>query len=183
MFENPEISVDSLPSVDQVTWQSLAPKYLAELLLGHALFLAVIVAAAVGSRLIGVTEAGSGFVKPALVYAAIHLVIVAAWAPLSVKRRGYVVREHDLLHRAGVLRRRLTAIPFNRIQHVETTSGVLERSFGLATLVVYTAGGSGGDLKIHGLEAGRADRLRGYILRRAGHADEADAADELNESD
>ncbi|MEJ2604573.1 MAG: PH domain-containing protein [Gammaproteobacteria bacterium] len=174
MFDNPEISTDSLPSVGEVTWTSLAGSYVAELILSHVVFLAIVVAAALGANLLGITESGSGFVLPALVYAAIHLTVVLIWAPLSVKRQGYALRDHDLLHRAGVLRRRLTAIPFNRVQHVETASGVLERLFGLATLVVYTAGGSGGDLKIHGLETESADKLRAFILRRAGQLDEPD---------
>jgi hypothetical protein len=173
MFENTEIPLESLPSVDDVSWQPIARSYLAELIAGHAITLAIVLTAAFGGTALGIIDAPASLVRGIALYAAVHLLVVAVWSPLSVRCRGYALREHDLLYRLGVLRRKLIAIPFNRIQHVETTSGVTERLFGLATLVVYTAGGSGGDLKIRGLETERAHRLREHILRRAGQADES----------
>jgi membrane protein YdbS with pleckstrin-like domain len=62
----------------------------------------------------------------------------------------------------------VTAIPFNRIQHVETSSDPLDRKFDLATLQLFTAGGSGGDLKIDGLGKDVAEQLRAYILKKVG---------------
>jgi membrane protein YdbS with pleckstrin-like domain len=62
----------------------------------------------------------------------------------------------------------VTAIPFNRIQHVEKSSTPLDRRFGIATLQLFTAGGSGGDLKIHGLSAEVAENLRVFILDKVG---------------
>jgi len=140
---------------------------------GHALTLGILLVAAFGGTALGIIDAPASLTRGIVVYAAIHLLAVAVWSPLSVRCRGYALRQHDLLYRVGVLRRKLIAVPFNRIQHVETSSGVTERLFGLATLVIYTAGGSGGDLRIRGLEAGRAHRLRDHILRRAGQADES----------
>lgn len=174
MFENAEIPLESLPSVDDVSWQPMARSYLAELIVGHALTLGVVLAVAFGGTALGIIDAPASLRRGVALYAVVHLLVVAVWSPLSMKYRGYALRQHDLLYRIGVLRRKLIAIPFNRIQHVETTSGVTERLFGLATLVVYTAGGSGGDLKIRGLETDRAHRLRDHILRRAGQADESD---------
>jgi hypothetical protein len=99
-------------------------------------------------------------------------VIVSAtlmiWPAIAVPRRGYVVRDKDIIFRSGVIWRSVTAIPFNRIQHVETSSDPLDRKFKLATLQLFTAGGSGGDLKIDGLDADTAEQLRTFILRKAG---------------
>ena len=173
MFENTEIPPESLPSVDDVSWQPIARSYLAELITGHAVALGIVLLVASGGTALGIIDAPASLTGGIALYAAVHLLAVAVWSPLSVRCRGYALREHDLLYRLGVLRRKLIAIPFNRIQHVETTSGVTERLFGLATLVVYTAGGSGGDLKIRGLETDRAHRLREHILQRAGQADES----------
>ncbi len=90
------------------------------------------------------------------------------WPRLAISRRGYVLRDKDMLFRKGVIWRSLTAVPFNRIQHVETSNSPLDRRYGLATLQLFTAGGSGGDLKIDGLSKDVAEQLRVYILNKAG---------------
>jgi len=98
------------------------------------------------------------------------LVIVGAailiWPGVSVPRRGYALRDKASLFRKGVIWQSVTAIPFNRIQHVETSSTPLDRHFGLATLQLFTAGGSSGDLKIDGLGTDSAENLRVFILGR-----------------
>jgi len=105
---------------------------------------------------------------------AVFAVVLLGWPVISVPRRGYAVRDKDIVYRYGVLFRNVTAIPYNRVQHVETASGPLDRQFGTATLQLYTAGGSGGDLKIEGLDADIAERLRVRILEKAGAAIEHD---------
>jgi membrane protein YdbS with pleckstrin-like domain len=62
----------------------------------------------------------------------------------------------------------VTAVPFNRIQHVETSNTPFDRRYGIATLRLFTAGGSGADLKIDGLGKKAAEKLRVYILEKAG---------------
>lgn len=177
MFDNPEVSLDSLPAMESVRWQPLAARYRGELVLGHALFLAAAMVVVFGSSALGMNRMPMSLLPAALGYAAIHTGLAAVWAVLALKHKGYALRRHDILYKSGVIWRRTTALPFNRIQHVETTSGVLDRLFGLASIVIYTAGGTGGDLKIHGLESGHAERLREHILDRAGQegADSATA--------
>ncbi|MDH3749467.1 MAG: PH domain-containing protein, partial [Gammaproteobacteria bacterium] len=81
---------------------------------------------------------------------------------------GYVIRSKDIVFKSGVFWRSVTAVPFNRVQHVETNNTPLDRKFGLANLQIFTAGGSGGDLSISGLGADVAERLRIYILDKVG---------------
>ena len=100
-----------------------------------------------------------------LVFVAIPL---ATWPFLSVPRKGYSVRERDIIYKSGVIWRSVTAVPFNRIQHVEKSSTPLDRRYQLATLELFTAGGSGGDLRIHGLPARTAEKLRFFILEKIG---------------
>jgi membrane protein YdbS with pleckstrin-like domain len=61
---------------------------------------------------------------------------------LHWRRWRWEVREHEIDLRRGVLRLRRTLIPMARVQHVETTRGVLEQTLGLATVAVHTAAGS-----------------------------------------
>ncbi len=177
MFQNPEISLDSLPAMDAVSWRPLAARHRRELVLGHVLFLGTALLGIVAGEALGFILLPLSLLPGALIYAAVHLVLATVWATLALKRKAYALRQRDILYRSGVVWRRITALPFNRIQHVETTSGVLERLLGLASIVIYTAGGTGGDLKIHGLEAADAERLREYILGRAARDDETNDAE------
>ena len=91
-----------------------------------------------------------------------------AWPLVDVPRRGYAVRDKDILYKSGVLWRSAQAVPFNRIQHAVRGSGPVERGFGLASLTAYTAGGSGGDLRIAGLGRGCCGTLAHLHPRQAG---------------
>ena len=166
MFQNPEIELDALPGVDQLAWQSLHPSFKRRLRANYAItVLIVAVALAVPAILANAPFGIKVFVASLLAVVTGGLMI---WPAISVPRRGYVVRDKDIVFRSGVMWRSVTAIPFNRIQHVETSSDPLDRKFELATLQIFTAGGSGGDLKIDGLGKDIAEQLRAYILKKVG---------------
>lgn len=54
--------------------------------------------------------------------------------------RSYKLDGEALHSRYGVLRRRHSVVPINRIQHADITRNIFERILGMASLVVYTAG-------------------------------------------
>lgn len=83
---------------------------------------------------------------------------------MSFKRKGYAIRTHDVSYRTGWMFRSVTVIPFNRVQHCEVVSGPIERLFYLSKLKVFTAGGSGSDITISGLEPNTAKKLRAHII-------------------
>lgn len=60
---------------------------------------------------------------------------------LRWRRWRYEIREGEVDLQHGVLWVVRTLVPFARIQHVDTRSGPLQRRFGLATVVFYTAAG------------------------------------------
>jgi len=166
MFQNPEIELDALPGIEHLDWQSLHPAFRRRLRVHLGIVLLIIaIAFAIPTFFLGF---------PILVIATLwsSFTIVAAallvWPAIAVPKRGYVVRDKDIVFRSGVLWRSVTAIPFNRIQHVETSSDPLDRKFDLATLQLFTAGGSSGDLKIDGLGKDVAEQLRAYILKKVG---------------
>lgn len=98
--------------------------------------------------------------------------ILALWMPsLSFDRWRYVLRDDDILIERGVLLRRLTSIPYSRVQHVDTHQGVLEQSFGLARVHVFTAAGVGADGTIPGLDLDDAEALRDALVERGGGDD------------
>jgi uncharacterized protein len=75
---------------------------------------------------------------------------------------GYCERSRDLLVRRGVLVRRLTIVPYGRMQLVDVTAGAAERVFGLATIKLHTAA-STTDARIPGLPPDEATRLRDQL--------------------
>jgi membrane protein YdbS with pleckstrin-like domain len=172
MFENPEIAQEDLPKAADVTWLPMDQKFLRRLMAQSAITVVVIVTAA---------AAFSAFLKFLLMdenpdvsfgtmWAIIPLVAIPLflWPVISVPRIAYAVRDKDILYKAGVFWQTVTTIPFNRIQHVEKSSTPLDRRFDIATLQLFTAGGAGGDLKVHGLSASTAEDLRVFIIEKVG---------------
>ncbi len=80
--------------------------------------------------------------------------------------KAVALREFDIAYRSGLFWRKTVIVAFNRIQHVEVSSGPLQRRFGLASIKLFTAGGSSVDLRIDGLTAGRAEQMRTFIAEK-----------------
>ena len=72
---------------------------------------------------------------------------------------GYAEREDDLLVRRGVMIRRLSIVPYGRMQFVDVTAGPIDRMFRLATVQLHTAAAAT-DARIPGLAVEEAHRLR-----------------------
>lgn len=79
-----------------------------------------------------------------------------------VRAWGFTERAEDLLVRRGVMFRRLSVVPYGRMQYIEVTAGPLERSMGLATVQMHTAAAAS-DARIPGLPAAEAARLRDQL--------------------
>jgi membrane protein YdbS with pleckstrin-like domain len=110
--------------------------------------------AGLGGAIVGPTGAGA---------TGAGVLVLAAVLDRFLQRRvsswGYLERSEDLLVRRGVLVQRLSVVPYGRMQFVDVTAGLVERSFGLATARLHTAAAAS-DARIPGLEAAEAARLR-----------------------
>ena len=105
---------------------------------------------------------------PAAVAALLGTVAATGAAAVSLRRRvlswEYVEREDDLVITRGVLVRRITVVPYGRMQFLDVTAGPFERSFGLATVQLHTAAAAT-DARIPGLTAAEAARLRDRLAQ------------------
>ena len=72
---------------------------------------------------------------------------------------GYAERADDLLVRHGLVVRRLSIVPYGRMQFIDVTAGPVDRRFGIATVHLHTAAAAS-DARIPGLSAEEAARLR-----------------------
>lgn len=103
------------------------------------------------------------------------LVAGVGHALLRYRRWSYEIQDDSLYLERGVVTEVRTVAPFVRVQHVDSRRGPVERVFGLASCVVYTAGSRGADVRIPGLTPDQADDLRKDLKRLAIRAEGEDA--------
>jgi uncharacterized protein len=174
IFTNPEVDLSQLPAAENVTLQPVHRRYLGLLRIEWAI------------TTLGLTTVAAAliFFLPALrdnkgwIFVAAGALLLIGFYFLLVEKsfpyRAYAVREHDILYQSGWIVRTLRVCPFNRVQNCSVRSGPLERKAALATLVLYTAGSEGADMRIAGLPQEEADRLRQFILSKT-HPERAES--------
>lgn len=142
------------PWPDTVAWQPVSRKLVAAELIRFGfglagLFVAVLAADAFGWPFTTAT------VWVLVAYAVLRGIAIVR----AVFAWGYAERERDLLVRHGLLVRRLSIVPYARMQFVDVTAGPLERALGLATVQLHTAAAAS-DARVPGLRPEEASRLR-----------------------
>ncbi len=135
-----------------------------------------IVAAIFGAVLVGVDRIVVDV--PMEVIAAV--VAVAAILGIAYAVRLYQIWQFELQDDALYLERGVvtfveTAVPFVRVQHVDTQFGPIERALGLSSVVVYTAGSRNADVRVPGLTPDRARSLQDTLRELAVESDTDDA--------
>ena len=118
------------------TWHPVSPKLALARRLVLLLVSIPLTVLAASSAALSVSAAGAGIVV-------LVAVSITLWAWFLIGRRvrsyGYAERDEDLLVTSGILVRRLTIVPYGRMQLVEVASGPLDRSLGLTTVKLHTA--------------------------------------------
>lgn len=165
-FLNDQVNIENLPRVENVSLTPIEPSYL-KVLRWEWFILCVILGILVAILLY--------FVKPLQqvrwmgVMVGGWALITAAWYWLQEKSfatKAYAIREKDVIYRSGWIIQSTHTCPFNRIQHSTVTIGPLEKKFGLASLVLYTAGSNEADLRIRGLQETAAWTLKEWITQK-----------------
>jgi membrane protein YdbS with pleckstrin-like domain len=149
------------PPIDEGEWQGLHPAALLVWRLAGVAPAGVIgIAAAVALVAIG-SPAG------AVVAGAVAMALAGLWWRLVGRRWrawGYSQRERDLVIRRGVLVRRLTIVPYGRMQFVDVKQGPLARALGVSTIQLHTAAAAT-DASIPFVADEEAARLRDRLTR------------------
>jgi hypothetical protein len=95
--------------------------------------------------------------------------LLSGWAATYSMMRyaswGFAVREEDVVIQSGVFWKKRRCVPRNRVQHVDITSGPLDRAFGLVEVHLFTAGSMGAVAEIEGLSPESAEQLRAALVR------------------
>ena len=152
----PPQHVDALtPWPETVAWRPVSPKLITVELIARGIgVLVLLVGLGVGWSLAPYWLWPAGMAV---------VVVYAIWRSIvtvrAVRAWGYAERDQDLLVRHGLLIRRLSIVPYARMQFVDVTAGPLERAFGLATVQLHTAAAAS-DARVPGLPPEEAARLR-----------------------
>jgi membrane protein YdbS with pleckstrin-like domain len=136
-------------------------------LLGAAFLLAVLLAGGVAVAL--AEPAAWPWVLLAWVLFAAWGAWLSFWRPARLYRSwGYRIDEKVLETRSGLLFHVARLLPLSRLQHVDLHRGPLERAYGLASLILHTAGTHEATITIPGLDAEEAARLRDRLIEAGG---------------
>ncbi|MGZ5286170.1 MAG: PH domain-containing protein [Flavisolibacter sp.] len=165
-FINAPIDINTIPAAGSLELQPVQPSYkkilVIEWLITAAIF--AVIGAVVVFALSKLTDSYGWLIVLAawILLVGIHYFTLQKNFPILA----FAVREKDVVTRKGWLIRSIKICPFNRIQNCSVQSGPLERKYGLASLVIYTAGTEGADMRIAGLLQEEADNLRYFILSK-----------------
>lgn len=100
--------------------------------------------------------------------------LLGAWHGVKRHRHtGWRLDAEGFSLRKGRLWRTETRVPANRVQHLDLKRGPLERRYGLATLVIHTAGTRDSAVNVEGLRDADAEHLRDRLARQMDHDDDA----------
>ncbi|MGO3181222.1 MAG: PH domain-containing protein [Aequorivita sp.] len=156
-FTNNAIDIDSLPQFEEVDFQPISKNYLTKSYLQNFLLLC---AAMIGWGALSYFETNQ--LLTIILFIAIVLYFAFKfWNIFKLQKNyGFALREKDILFRRGYFVNKTTVVPFNRIQHASISRDVLDKYLKIATLKIFTAGGSGSDIIIPGLTPALALRLK-----------------------
>jgi uncharacterized protein len=88
--------------------------------------------------------------------------------PRAYRAWRYRIDNRVLETRSGILFHRTRLLPLSRLQHVDIDRTPFERMYGLASLVLHTAGTHSASILIPGLAADEAVRLRDRLVEIGG---------------
>jgi membrane protein YdbS with pleckstrin-like domain len=152
----PPPAADALqPWPDTVDWRPVSAKLITVELIGRTAFHLFVLAGLIAGEIFA-----RYWAWPAAMAALVIFAIWRTWVTFrAVRAWGYAERDNDLLVRHGLFVRRLSIVPYARMQYVDVTAGPLERAFKLATVQLHTAAAAS-DARVPGLPPEEASRLR-----------------------
>jgi uncharacterized protein len=160
----------SAPSTADGLERRLDPRLVTLQRISGGIFVAVVTAANV-IALLATLAAGRVHGWATLLWAVAGVAVTAAlglfsyvWPAVEHRYASYRLDALRLEIRRGVFWRRVIDVPRSRVQHTDVSQGPLERSLGLGTLVVFTAGTDHAKVELHGLAHPIALQIRDHLL-------------------
>lgn len=169
-FTNDPIDIEALPNYEQVPLKILNSRYWNVVLIHMGIFL-FLLAAGLAALLVFNLEARQHIILFCSIYF-VFAVLLITLNRADISRRGFAVRDKDIIYRNGIIALTTTIVPFSRIQHIALHEGLFSRIYGLGALNIFTAGGSSGSLHIPGIEIEEAKRIKEMLMKQITKAEE-----------
>lgn len=163
-FTNDTLDIGDLPKYEEVPLNAVSKKYWNVVVINLIIFLLILAAGA--AALLYFSIASRPYIYAIIGgYAALSIILFLLYKT-DIGRRGYAVREKDILYRSGIIAISITIIPFSRIQHIALDEGLFSRMYNLGQLRIFTAGGSTGSLHIPGIEIEQARQIKEILMKQ-----------------
>jgi membrane protein YdbS with pleckstrin-like domain len=150
-FTNNTIDISTLPKFEETTLNPLQKGYFKVMLIQFGIVFGLLLIGIITLYFVAITP----FFQENIAFLLIGWLFLASlnfiYLKISFAKKGFALRQHDVIFKSGVISETTTIVTNNRVQHVALHQGMLSRVFGLASIELFTAGGSTSDLKINGL--------------------------------
>ncbi len=139
----------TLPSDDasSIVTRKPSPEFVKYLKLQFWLVLGIVATVSIISGTVAVVASQNGWVALLVVFAIAIVMLIGLIGYLAIHLRydttWYIFSDRSMRLRRGIWLIRESTITFENVQNVKVTQGPLERYFGIANVVVETAGGGG----------------------------------------
>ena len=165
-FSNSVLLPEALPVIEKKDFNPLEKRYLGLLFIRLVVFILIVTGGFAAFLILGDEDIPTLIMILIIGVIAIVFIWSAGITYFGFPRKGYLVRENDISFQKGLIVYKLTTVPFNRIQHVEVTQGVLAKVFKLSSIKLFTAGGNASDLSIPGLAEDTAQKLKEFLSEK-----------------
>jgi membrane protein YdbS with pleckstrin-like domain len=159
-------TVTSLPDITKVEFKKINQLYLKVIFINFLIVFLLFLGGLIVLHQLVFQDEVNAFIIPIYISFLVLFGLILLYLLASFKKRKYALREKDISYKSGLLVKKLTTVPFSRIQHVETDEKPVSRIFGLSSLSVYTAGDSSDDLVIKGITKETALKIKEFITTK-----------------
>lgn len=159
-------TVTSLPDIKKVKFKKINELYLKVIFINFLLVFLLFLGGLIVLHQLIFQDEVNAFIIPIYISFLVLFGLILLYLVASFRKRKYALREKDISYKSGLLAKKLTTVPFSRIQHVETDEKPVSRIFGLSSLSVYTAGDSSDDLVIKGITKETALQIKEFITTK-----------------
>ena len=150
-FTNQTIDISTLPKFEETALNPLQKDYFKVMLIQFGIVYTILLIGIITLYVVSDEELIKGKIIYFVAGWIVLLILNFLYLKVSFAKKGFALREHDVIFKSGVISETTTIVTNNRVQHVALHQGMLSRIFGLASIELFTAGGSSSDLKIKGL--------------------------------
>jgi uncharacterized protein len=165
-FENNSLDIQLLPKFEEVAFNSLKSEYI-KVIIFNSVIISLFLIIFMLSNFIFNNDFFSNarwlFVFTASLLLLIFLFI---YPIINFKQKGFAFRDHDVLFKKGIIVKTISIIPYSRVQHIAVHQGFISRYLKLATIEIFTAGGSGSDIQIPGIDIEEAEQIKQLLMSK-----------------